>query len=219
MKAGFAFAIAAVAGSVALGAGEPKSGRIENPQTAADLIAFNQNVRVGVAIPGEGRINRREGILTRWELPIPVAVDKSITSNKVAEAIAYWHAATGLEFMQVDAKAEPRLVYRAATADELHTAIGLGLIYRTYSNNRAQRGVVKIGTEYAGCTTRCGNVYTHELGHVIGILSHMDGGGGVMAATNAGPNASTREINMLVQLYQLPHGVKIEPDGSWKVVR
>ena len=27
------------------------------------------------------------------------------------------------------------------------------------------------------------------------------------------------EINMLVQLYRLPHGTEIKPDGTWSVVR
>jgi hypothetical protein len=45
------------------------SGRIENLETVADLIAYNQEVMVGLSALGEGRIERRVGVITRWELP------------------------------------------------------------------------------------------------------------------------------------------------------
>ena len=63
------------------------SGRIENLETVADLITYNQNVNVGLSIPGEGVIQRSAGIITRWELPIPVYVDASIGGTNVAEAL------------------------------------------------------------------------------------------------------------------------------------
>jgi hypothetical protein len=40
-----------------------------------------------------------------------------------------------------------------------------------------------------------------------------------MGSPPVGIEASPREINMLVQLYRLPHGTRIEPDGTWKVVK
>jgi hypothetical protein len=40
-----------------------------------------------------------------------------------------------------------------------------------------------------------------------------------MGAPMVGTTASQREVNMLVQLYRLPHGARIESDGSWKVVQ
>jgi hypothetical protein len=39
-----------------------------------------------------------------------------------------------------------------------------------------------------------------------------------MASPQVGTEASVREINMLVQLYRLPHGARIAPDGTWKVL-
>jgi hypothetical protein len=39
-----------------------------------------------------------------------------------------------------------------------------------------------------------------------------------MSAPMVGTAASQREINLLVQLYKLPHGARIDPDGSWTVV-
>ena len=94
---------------------------------------------------------------------------------------------------------------------------GLGLVYRTYANNRAQLGVVKIRTDFANCSSNCPILYRHEVGHAIGIFGHV-AGGALMASPQTGINASSREINMLVQLYRLPHGTHIEPDGTWRVV-
>lgn len=194
------------------------SGRIEDPQTAADLIAYNQNNHVGLSIPGEGRIERSTGIISRWELPIPVHVDASIHGTNVAEALKYWKSVADLSFTLVEDDVKPRLVIRAATQQELNIATGLGLIYRTYSNNRAQLGVVKIRTDFADCTSNCAWLYRHEIGHAIGILGHV-AGGALMGSPPVGIEASPREINMLVQLYRLPHGTRIEPDGTWKVVK
>jgi len=60
-------------------------------------------------------------------------------------------------------------------------------------------------------------LFRHELGHAIGIFGHPPGG--IMSAPMVGTTASQRDINMLVQLYHLPHGARIEHDGSWKVVQ
>ncbi len=192
------------------------SGRIESLDTVADLITYNQAANVGLSIPVEGAIQRTSGILTRWELPIPVYVDPSITGNCVGEALAYWQSVTGLSYVLVGADAEPRLTVRAAGSDELNIAIGSGLVYRTYSNNRARLGVVKILTSNAICSAPSA-LFRHELGHTLGIFGHPPGG--LMSAPMVGTTASQREINLLVQLYKLPHGARIDPDGSWRVVQ
>src|SRR4029078_11046870 len=147
-----------------------------------------------------------------------VHVDASIHSTNVAEALKYWKSVADLSFALVEDDVKPRLVIRAATQQELNIATGLGLIYRTYSNNRAQLGVVKIRTDFADCTSNCAWLYRHEIGHAIGILGHV-AGGALMGSPPVGIEASPREINMLVQLYRLPHGTRIEPDGTWKVVK
>ena len=36
-----------------------------------------------------------------------------------------------------------------------------------------------------------------------------------MSAPPIGITASQREIAMLMQLYRLPHGARIAPDGTW----
>ena len=192
------------------------SGRIESLDTAADLITYNQAVNVGLSIPVEGAIQRSTGIITRWELPIPVYVDPSISGNCVGEALAYWQSVTGLPFVLLGADAEPRIMVRAAGSDELNIALGSGLVYRTYPNNRARLGVVRILTSNASCSPPSA-LFRHELGHAIGISGHPPGG--LMSAPMVGTTASQREINMLVQLYRLPHGTHIEADGTWRVVQ
>jgi hypothetical protein len=192
------------------------SGRIENLDTVADLITYNQAVNVGLSIPVEGAIQRSTGIITRWELPIPVYVDSSIGGNCAEEALAYWQSVTGLPFVLLGSDAEPRILVRAATSDELNIAAGLGLVYRTYPNNRARLGVVKILASNANCAPPS-VLFRHELGHAIGIFGHPPGG--LMSAPMVGTTASQREINILVQLYRLPHGARIESDGTWKVVQ
>ena len=192
------------------------SGRIENPNTAADLITYNQSANVGLSIPVEGPITRASGLITRWELPIPVYVDPSIKGTCAQEALTYWQSVTGLPFTFVAADADPRNTVRAAGSDELNIATGLGLVYRTYPNNRARLGVVKILTSDATCTPPSA-LFRHELGHTLGIFGHPPGG--LMSSPIVGSTASQREINFLVQLYRLPHGTRIDPDGAWKVVQ
>ena len=75
--------------------------------------------------------------------------------------------------------------------------------------------MVKILVSSAHCSPPS-VLFRHELGHVFGIFGHPPGG--LMSAPMVGTTASQREINMLVQLYRLPHGTRIETDGTWRVV-
>jgi hypothetical protein len=193
-----------------------RSGRIESAEVAADLITYNQEVNVGLSIPVEGAIERAKGIITRWELPIPVYVDASIVGDCAQNALDYWASATGLTFTLVAAAAEPRVVIRAAGPDELNVAAGSGLVYRTFPDNSARLGVVKILTSEARCSAPSA-LFRHEIGHAIGIFGHVPGG--LMSSPPIGTTASQREVNILTQLYRLPHGTQIAADGTWKVVR
>jgi hypothetical protein len=196
--------------------GPTTSGRIENLETVADLITYNQAANVGLSTPVEGAIQRTQGIITRWELPIPVYVAPSIVGDCAGEAMNYWQSVTGLPFVVVGADAEPRITVRGAGSDELNIALGSGFVYRTYDNNRARLAVVKILTSSAACTPPS-TLFRHELGHAIGIFGHPPGG--LMSSPIVGTTASQREINHLQQLYRLPHGTRIETDGTWRVVQ
>ena len=84
------------------------SGRIDNPDTAADLITYNQSVNVGISVPVEGLIQRIAGQHYAVGAPDTVYVDPSIKGNCVEEALTYWQSVTGLSFAFVAAGAEPR---------------------------------------------------------------------------------------------------------------
>jgi hypothetical protein len=190
--------------------GSDVTGRIANPETVADLIMYHQDAVGGASF-------RRTGLISRWELPIPVYVDPSASARNVELALAYWQSVTGLPFVILGSSAEPRIVVRAGT-DGLDSAGGRGLVDGTYPNNRARSGLVVIRPELASCDfsqTSCAYLYEHELGHAIGLFGHV-AGGGIMSG---GQRASLREINMLVQLYRLPHGARIEPDGVWRITQ
>lgn len=89
-------------------------------------------------------------------------------------------------------------------------------MYRTYPDNRARLGVVKILTREATCTAPSA-LFRHEIGHVLGIFGHVPGG--LMSSPLIGMTASQREINILTQRYRLPHGAQIASDATWQVVR
>ena len=116
------------------------SGRIENLDTVADLITYNQAANVGLSTPVEGAIQRTQGVITRWELPIPVYVAPSIVGDCAAEAMDYWQSVTGLPFVVVGADAEPRITVRAAGSDELNIASGSGFVYRTIRQQSSSPG-------------------------------------------------------------------------------
>jgi hypothetical protein len=80
--------------------------------------------------------------------------------------------------------------------------------------------VVVVAFGCGGGSTRCSApsaLFRHELGHAIGIFGHPSGG--LMASPMIGSTATQRDINLLVQLYRLPHGTTIGPDGTWRVVQ
>src|SRR5262249_2750724 len=87
------------------------SGRVENLDTVADLITYNQAANVGLSIPVEGRIERSTGIITRWELRSRSMSIRPSTAT-AEEALRFWQSVTGITFTLVDADAEPRITVR-----------------------------------------------------------------------------------------------------------
>jgi predicted Zn-dependent protease len=129
-----------------------------------------------------------------------------------------WQRVSGLPYVIVTSNTEPRILVRAGT-DGLGTSSGRGGLDGTYSNGRARSGLVVIRPDLAQCTEAsrvgCLILFLHELGHAIGFFEHVDGAG----IMGSGRRPSVREVNLLMQLYRLPHGAAIQADGHWRVVR
>ena len=186
------------------------AGRIDNLQTAADLIAYHQDAVAWSAF-------RIAGIIARWELPVRVYVEPAVSAGNVEQALAYWQSVAGVPYVLSATDTEPRILVRATTEGLIGTAQGSGGIDATYHNNRARSGFVRIRPDLAACDfaqPSCAFLFKLALGGALGLFGQVPGG-----ITFGASRASVREINMLVELYRLPHGVHIEPDGNWRVVR
>lgn len=186
------------------------AGRIDNLQTVADLIAYHQGAVACSAF-------RIAGIIARWELPVRVYVEPSASARNVEQALAYWQSVAGLPYVLSATDTEPRVLVRATTEGLFAGAEGGGCVDATYQNNRARSGYVRIRPDLAACDfsqPSCAFLYKRALGNTLGLFDQVPGG-----ITFGASRASLREINMLVELYRLPHGVHIEPDGTWRVVR
>ena len=185
-------------------------GRIDNTQTAADLIAYHQDNTAWSAF-------RALGVITRWDLPVRVYAEPSVSRGNVERALSYWQTVAGLPYVLIDSNAEPRILVRAGSEGLFGTAQGRGGIDATYSNNRARSGFVEIRPDLASCDpsqTSCAVLFEQTLGGALGIFGQVPGG-----ITFGATRASSREINLLVGLYSLPHGAHVGADGSWNVIR
>jgi hypothetical protein len=172
------------------------NGRID-PAAAADIIAYNQDVK---------KFNtwRETGTITRWELPVSVYVDPSVDRTKVELALKAWRDLAGLTYRFIDQDAGTRIVVRSNSADPM------GSIDNTNIDNSACLASVYIPTHSAFTVA----LYQHELGHALGALDHIPGS---LMAVHGPLVISGRETRFFAELYQLPHGAHVEPDGTWTV--
>ena len=188
----------------------PATGRLDNAQTVADLIAYHQDAVAWSAL-------RARGVISRWELPVRVYIDPSVKASNVERALAAWQTATGLAYAISATDTAPRILVRAGREGLVGTAEGRGGIDATTANNQARSGLVQIRPDLAACDFAerlCATLYTRLLGAALGLLGQVAGG-----ITSGAPQISQREINILVALYRLPHGTQLKPDGTWAVVR
>jgi len=188
------------------------TGRID-PEVAADIIAHNQNAGY--------LANRYPGTITRFDLPIRVYVDRSflVFDPCAQHAANTWQSLTHLPVSIITENVEPRIQMIVLPTDDNRART----LTRSVNLDNSLRGVsVIMPTSWGhGCPDTYENTVTHEFGHALGIMGHPDWGG-IMAYLQPGVylglrRPSEREVRMLVELYKLPLGAHLEPDGTWVV--
>jgi hypothetical protein len=125
----------------------------------------------------------------------------------VADALSYWSDVLGIPVSTTASNVSPRILFREGT-DGLGTAAGRALIDGADANNWATSGLVVVRP---GVASR--RLYRHEMGHALGFLEHSAAG---LMAAGGGPDVlSDRERRMVVALYSLDAGTRVEADGAW----
>ncbi len=115
-----------------------------------------------------------------------------------------WHDLVGVTYQFIDHNTGPRIVILSNSSDPRAG------IEDTNMDNSARLATVYITKDIPFTF----EVYQHELGHALGALDHIPGG--IMAA-NGPLVVHDREVRFFVELYRLPHGAHVDPDGSWTV--
>jgi hypothetical protein len=123
-----------------------------------------------------------------------------------------YRAYAGIDMILVGSNSSPRVLIRTGMDGLGEDAGARATVDDTLSNNQASSGIVVIRPPVDdSCTPTdpdCFGVFHHELGHVLGIAGHLP----------TGVSYDGRYYSLLRTLYSLPHGTKVQEDGTWQVV-
>jgi hypothetical protein len=177
--------------------------RISDPEVVQNILEHNQD---------DTRGGKRGGVISRWELPVPVYLAPNIDQQYAIEALDYLEANAGISYVLVGSGADPRVT---VTAGPVET--GRAVTNQVFSNNRLRRGTVTIPTHMVPCPNAegCMNLYRHEFMHVLGIFGHPTYPPYPPSVPSPYP---LKEMAVLKALYALPHGAQVNGDGTWQVV-
>ncbi len=188
------------------------SGWIADLQAARDIIDWNMAA-------GGGSSYRRQDRICRWELPVRVYVQAGPDRDRVIAALDYWRAQAGVDYRLVPTDGLPRLLVRFGMDGLPPWGGGRALVDGTNPDNSVKSALAVYqpggGTYCSGgsTTSSCLMLYRHELGHTLGI--YVNTPVGLMGGAT---ELSDRERRMMAALYALPHGARVEADGTWRVL-
>ena len=126
----------------------------------------------------------------------------------VADAVSYWSSVIGIPVSTIATDVLPRVLFREGTDGLAATAAGRGGVDAVDAGNGATSGLIVIRPG-----NRVARLYRHEMGHALGFFDHSEAG---LMAAGGGPDVlSDRERRMMVALYSLDAGTRVETDGTW----
>jgi hypothetical protein len=134
-------------------------------------------------------------------------------------ALEYWRDAAGITFVLTNTDTTPRLLIRPGTDGLAPQGGGRAGPDGTYpADNQLSSGLVVFepggGNYCLSSAQSCRYLYRHEVGHALGFFSHS----GLTGLMQSGSDQlHERELRMIQALYALPHGARVEPDGTWQV--
>jgi hypothetical protein len=157
------------------------------------------------------------GRLVRWDSQIRLWADAGFATAAVAQAAAFWNGLLGdlgVEIVVVSSPDRANVTFWNTDGPVAGSETGCGLEGPDFGGIEDHVIVRGIGHYWLG-SSRCAGwtqgtmawaAVAHGLGHVLGLLSHMPGGGDLMSGHDVAGQASPALIEAMRYLYTVPPG-------------